>query len=352
MLGNFQVEVFTSDYEFRAYTLAKAQKHEYDYMSIGNDDLTLSGYVEIYKRDYIQIRSDDRVIQGVISAVDHVDLETKIKYKCLLSILNVEVYQDRNLLRSITAEEFLGKMIRDNFILNEDALQNIRGLEVVCESETADAALNLKDNMHNIYELALKAFRKYGIVIEMSLDIMGQKLLCRIGKPQYKIKTIEADLKNVLGATVVIKEDDESVNKVIVIGEYDEEDSNYGQTVRRTYYLDKQSGETTMTPAVRAEPVVFRYKELSYNEESFEEDAFEAAYDLIYKEEYDNSIKIQLAKDDPLHKLQDFEIGMPCTIIQNGKKYRTIFTGYSLDKIVTLFFGMVRTEYTKKIRRY
>ena len=101
----------------------------------------------------------------------------------------------------------------------------------------------------------------------------------------------------------------------------------------------------------RVTPVIFRYKTITIAEDTFEEDAFEAAYDLIYQEEYDNSIKVQLLSDDPLHKLQDFNIGKPCTIIWKGKKYRTVYTGWNINKTVTLLFGMVRTEYTKRMKR-
>lgn len=352
MSDNFRVEVFRQDFSFCSYALVAEQKYEFDYMSLGNNDLKIPGNLKANKKDYILIRYGEHILQGIVTGIEHQKLETRIKYKSLLSIFDADVYKKRSDLSKMTAEQFIGSMIQENFVSNEDSVQNIPGLTVEYESETEGATLNLKDDIHNIYDLAINVFRKYGIVVEMNLDIMGKKLRCRIGKKGQEIRTVEADLKNVLETKITIKEDDESVNKVIVYGEHgDEEDPDFGKTEKRIYYLDKQSGNTTMTPTERVTPVVFRAKVISYEAGSFEEDAYETAYDMIYREECDNSIKVKLSKDDPLHHIWDFEIGKPCVIIKNGVKYRTIFTGYSMDKTVTLLFGMVRTEYTKKIKR-
>lgn len=351
MQDNFLVEIFSSDFRFISRKAVEDQKYEFDYMSLDTNTLTVPGHLEAYRKNYIQIRTDIKIIQGIITAVEYQKLETKIQYKDLLSILDVDVYKNRTELESMAAEKFLGEMIEDNFISNEDALQNITGLRMVYTSETINATLNITDNIHNIYELALRAFRKYGIVISMELNIMAKSLTCTIGTRELYSKTIEADLKNILDVDVTIKENDEAVNKVIVIGEYDENSELYGQTRIRTFYLDATTGEASSTPMKRVLPVVFEYKTLTINEETFEDDAHQTAADIIYQEEYDNSIKVTLGKDDPLHRVGDYAIGQPCTVIKDGVQYKTIYTGWRWDKTVTLMFGVMRKEYTKNIRR-
>lgn len=351
MQGSFLVEIFDRNFIFLSKTIVKKQKYEYDYMSLDNNSLVIPGTFKACKNNYIRIMSDDGEFQGIITAVENKTKETKIQYKVLLSILDVDVYKDRTALKGMTVESFIGEMIEENFVTNEDELQNIPGFIIEKTSETSNGALNLKDDIHNIYDLIISAFRKYEIVVDMKLDFMKRCIKCTIGKRSFKQKTIEGDLKNVLEVNITKKDDSESVNKAVIIGSYSEESELFGQTVARMFYLDKQTGEITQNPLLRAVPVVFRYKIIEIKEETFEEDAYQEAYDLIYQEKYDNEIKVKLTKNDSLHKVRDFGIGQTCVIIKNGTSYETVFTGYIMDEVVTLFFGMIRVEYTKNLRR-
>lgn len=352
MLDDFLVEVFDRDFRFIGRALVPGKKYEMDYMSVGNSELTIPGLFNVDKQNYIQIRTPYGILQGIITVVEHGATETKLKYTPLLSILDVDVYKDRKVLALMTLEDFLASMIAENFVENPDDFQNIPGFQIECCSSTENAAMNLKDNIHNIYDLALKAFRKYSIVITITLDVMRKSIICRIGRQTCGSRTIEGNLRNVLDVNIIIKNDDESVNKVVIVGEYDEESPNHGKTVIKTYYRDKMTGLTTQTPEERVVPVVFRYKIIQIDEETFEEDAFGEAYDLIYQEEFDNAIKVKVGKNDALYKIDKFQIGQPCVILKDGKRYPSIFTGYIAEiSSVTLLFGMVRVEYTKRIRR-
>lgn len=351
MQDNFLIEVFGKNFQFLNKTMVKSQKYEFDYVALVNNTLSIPGNFKANKRNYIIITSGNRKFQGIITSVEYKRTETIIQYKPLISILDVDVYMDRNVLSGMYVEQFLALMIIQNFQSNEDDLQNIPGLSIQTSSSTEAGSLNLKDNIHNIYEIAISAFRKYEIIIDMQLDIMNKSLICSIGRREFKKKTIECDLDNILETNIVLKDDSESVNKVIIIGEYDEESENFGKILMRVFYRDKITGETTQTPSDRVDPVVFVYKLLQINEETFEEDAYQEAYDLIYQEKYDNSIKIKLCKEDPLHNVEDFSIGQTCWIIKGKQVYTTVFTGYVEDETVTLLFGLIRTEYTKNRRK-
>lgn len=351
MQGNFLVEFFDRKFVFLSKTMVKKQKYEYDYMSLDNNSLVIPGAFKVYKNNYIRIMSDDGEFQGIITAVENKTKETKIQYKALLSILDVDVYKDRTALKGMTVESFIGEMIEENFVTNEDELQNIPGFIIEKTSETSNGALNLKDDIHNIYDLIISAFRKYEIVVDMKLDLMNKCLKCTIGKRSFGQKTIEGDLKNVLEVNITKKDDSKSVNKAVIIGFYSEESELFGQTVVRNFYLDKKTGEITKTPSLRATPVVFRHKIIEVKEETFEEDAYQEAYDIIYQEKYDNEIKVKFTKSDSLHKVDDFGIGQTCIVIKNGILYETVFTGYVMDEVITLIFGMIRVEYTKNLRR-
>lgn len=351
MLDSILVEIFTRDFAFLSKEMVKPQKYGFDYMSPENNTLTVPKCFEVHKNNYIRLLQGTEEFQGIVTAVEHKSKETKIQYKPLLSVFDVDVYKDRNELKNVSVERFIGTLILENFATNEDSEQNMPGMTVEEVSETMNGALNLKDNIHNIYDIFLSAFRKYEILVNAKLDFMKRTFTVTIGKREYTPKTIEGDLKNILDVNVTMKETDESVNKAIIIGTYDEESDLAGKTEKRTFYLDGETGKITEAPSQRVLPVVFRYKTLEIHEESFEEDAYQEAYDLIYQEKYDNEIKVKLNKNDPLYNLDNFEIGQACRIIKGGVVYRTVFTGYVMDSTVTLIFGMIRIEYTKKLRR-
>ncbi len=354
MQDNFLIEVFSeTDFGFISKAVVEEQKYEFDYMSIVANTLTIPGHMTVHKRNYMQIRTRYKTIQAVVTGVEHTENETKIKYKSLMALFDIDVYKKREELSKISAEEFIGQMIEDNFVNNLDSLQNIAGLSVQYASRTTGAKLNLKDNIHNIYDVILTAFKKYGIVVSFELDIMKKTLICTIGIPIFEgQKIIEGDLANVLDINIVIKEYDEAVNKAIIIGEYPEDNELYGRTLERIYYLDAKTGQTTSTPEERVSPVVLKYKTITINEKSFEDDAYNEAADMLYREENDNSIKVSFARGDVLHSADDFAIGQSCMIIKNGIPYKTIFTGWTWDKTITLQFGVMRTEYTKNMRRF
>ncbi|MCD8097012.1 MAG: hypothetical protein LUE31_03045 [Lachnospiraceae bacterium] len=348
MSDDFTIEVFSPDFTFRSKKRIQRQKYEYDYMSFGENELKIPGVFEADKWDYIRLITDQGILSGIITAKELSSSYTVIRYRDLMSLLDIDVYRERSLLADESLEAFLGGMIEENYISNEDSLQNVPGLSIEYLSETVGATMNLTDNIHNIYDLALKALKKYGVVIDMTLDVMAKSVICRIGTREQDTKYVEADLKNIISVDIVLQDTDESVNKVIVVGEYSEDDERYGETLVRTYYLDAETGETTMEPTSRVEPVVFQYATISINEETFEDDAYETAYDAMYSEECDNAIKVEVVKNDALYRPTDFTVGQKCIIIKSGVRYSTVFTGWNMDSTVKLLFGMIRTEYTKR----
>ena len=103
MRDDFRVEIFQSDFRFLSKGVVEPQKYEFDYMALDNNELKVPGQIEAYKRNYIQIRSSYGIFQGIITSVEHQKTETMIKYKSLLSLLDIEVYKDRTALANTSA---------------------------------------------------------------------------------------------------------------------------------------------------------------------------------------------------------------------------------------------------------
>lgn len=348
MQDNWLIEIFDRNYVFLDKAIIPAQKFEFDYMSNVNNKIKVSKRIVAERNAYIRFFIDRQEVQGVITSVKYVDLETEIEYKSLLNLFDVDIYKNRNDLSNMSIEGFVGAMISECYINNADQFQNIPGLYVKEVSRTENGKLNLKDNIHNISDVIISAFKKYEIVVDLHFDVMKKNMGCIIGKREYEKKTIECDLKNILESSILIKDNRDAVNKVLVVGEYPEESSLYGKVLQRVFFQDKNTGEITEKPSARILPVVFRCKVIKINPETFEEDAYQEAYNLIYQKKYDNSIKVKVKKNDNLYRADGFQIGQNCSVIKDKTIYETVYTGCTVDKnIITFLFGTVRTEFTK-----
>ena len=104
---------------------------------------------------------------------------------------------------------------------------------------------------------------------------------------------------------------------------------------------------------LRIEPVVFDYKSIKVSDdESFTEKAFAQAEEKLLSKDYNNLIELELMADDDMNDPLDWEIGQKGMIISEDKIYTSIFTGYSIeDGAITMIFGAVRNELTKKLKR-
>ena len=218
-----------------------------------------------------------------------------------------------------------------------DNVQNIPGLTVTAATHTDGVDLNLKDNLHDFWDLARKAIQNDKIAISCEFDPMAKTITAVITNHAGETEiTIEADLPNVTEQKFTLRDDYGSVNKVVV---YNAKDDSQSQTFYASDY---------------APPVVQRVAEVTVEEgETFAAAAREKSAELMRKSDADNLIELTFRRNDRM--IPDLHIGQPVRILKGGKEYHTILTGKNEKNsdsggYVTLIFGGIRVDFTKILK--
>lgn len=311
----------------------------YDYLTIAKTTLTVPQIMDIQRGWYAHVTQGSNVIyQGIVTSVEQNKNITKVTCKPLLSLFDVQAYQDRTLIYSVSIEQFIKIIIDNLYVDTTDNVQKIPGLKVTAKTETNGIKLNLKDNIHNLHDILVKSLEIANIVVDVTLYPQDKSIDVVIANySEYPIRTIESDLKNIISRDFVLRDDYGIVNKIIIINEDNEAE-------QATYYADDY-----------APPSVWEIDYISISDdETFADKAAERATEALAKKDFDNLIEISVKQDDKI--VNNMSIGQKCKIIKNKTVYTSVLTGYEIkNNIITYIFGSIRMDLTKILeteRRY
>lgn len=335
----FRVEIFTRDYSFKAASAIEPPVLAFDYLTLEKTKVKATANAE--KGDIVNVLDGTgRVVyQGLVDDVERDKTRTQtITLKPLLSLFDVDVSFDRTTYQY--AEDLIASIIDEHFIHNSDALQNIPGMRLEVSSHTL-ARLNLKDNIHNLYEIITKAFGGHGVVTDLEFRPWSGEVMVTIGRRGGDI-VIEADLPEVVAKSMVIGDSYGKLNKLTLIDRGDE-------AQRSVYYLH-QSGTISTIDEDRLLPVFFGTEYIDVDEdEDFQAATYSRAYEVLAPQKFDNLIELTI----PSHsRILDAElpIGTPASILSGGEVYTSVLTGHEKTQQTTkLLFGMVRVDLTKRL---
>ncbi len=346
----YNVEIFSDHFVYRdSVQVSDKGDFENDYLSVTVNKIDLPGTdLRAGKGDYIRITGNELEISGIITGVTDKATFTQIEYKSFLSMMDVEVYYDRTRLQKISLEQWLAEIISGIYVQNADPDQNVYGMEVVYDGRTAGALLDMDKNIGNLYELLQKALINYQVAVQFSICVTQKKLLVRISAITGRVIYIESDLPNILKKQFNFKPSGHAYNKMTVYNELKE--SEY-----LIFYLET-GGRITIKPdpAKRITPVIFTTTYAKHEDDddrSFYDVAYDKAYNKLNAEKYDNLIELETEIRDRLVRPLAMQIGQKVAIIREGSVYETILTGIRIGETVTLMFGTVRLELTKKLKR-
>lgn len=337
----FKIEIFSSTFEFKDFSVIDKPTISFDYLTLENNEITVLKKINASKGDYVNITDihNNSIYQGIVADITFNKNTSSLTLRPLLSILDVMVDFDRTDLTTMSLEDFLGRIITNTYMINSDALQNI-SIDITEKTTTLNAKLNLKDNVHNLYEICLLAFNLYGVVVSANLMPQAKKINIEIGKIESNGLAIELDLHNILDKNIVIGDDYGALNKVKFINKADE-------TQTATYYLTTD-GTISTNNINRISPVFFTTEYIE--SDVFVDDAFNRANELLSATKYNNLIEVTCRTDDKLINPLKMKIGDKVTLITANKVYSSVMTGYELNlDIITLVFGSIRLELTKKL---
>lgn len=339
MQSVYKIELFDRQMNFRSMAVIESPIIYFDYLTLEGMQVT-APLLPVQKGDIAHITDDqgDTVYQGIVSDVE-LDKTVTLSLQPLLSLFDLTVSYDRTDLQAGALEDFIAGIITELYITNTDALQLIP-MTVQTTSSTINTALNIKSNVHELYDIITKAFTMYGVRVSAEFLPQTKMIVVTIGTVTATEKVVEAHLDNVLEKSIIIGDSYGQVNKLTLINKYDEGE-------RITYYLHPD-GSIDTTDANRIVPV---FPAVEYVEsEDFPTDAHTRARETLSQQMYDNLIELTYHKDDRLVAPGALEIGTPVQVIDKDAAYNTILTGYErTGQTVKLICGNVRVDLTKKL---
>lgn len=313
----FKIEIFSSTFEFKDFSVIDKPTISFDYLTLENNEITVLKKINASKGDYANITDmhNNSIYQGIVADITLNKNTSSLTLRPLLSILDVMVDFDRTDLVTMSLENFIARIIINTYKTNLDILQNIN-IDINVNTSTLNAKLNLKDNVHNLYEICLLAFNLYGVVVSAQLMPQDKKIDIGISKIASNYLTIELDLHNILDKNIVIGDDYGALNKVKFINKADE-----SQAI--TYYLST-SGVISTDDTNRISPVFFTTEYIE--SDIFVDDALNRANELLSATKYNNLIEVTCRTDDRLICPLQMKIGDKVTLITTNKVYSSVMT--------------------------
>lgn len=328
----FKIDVFTNDFVFQDFSIISEPTIEFDYLTLESFQLQVPKKLLVERGDYIIISQGTNVLyNGIVSVTSYKKGITELTITPILSILNVDCYFNRNNLKINSLENFIKNIIEELYI-NNDIEQNIKGLQVEILSETLNAKLNLKDNIHNLWEICIASFKKYNIIIKTELNAQSETIKIIIDTISQEIETIELKLPNIIDYEINLRDDYGKVNKVTIVNKKNEQEQH-------TFYSDDFK-----------RPVFFTYEFIEFeeteeSETTFFDEAQLRADELFTPQQFQNLIEITTTTDN---NLINCKIGTNVSVKENGNSYNSVITGINIKgKVCKLILGAVRLELSK-----
>lgn len=343
----YNVETFSRDFTYQGSCQCSDVPLTVDYLDIGNSKLELLKITSAIG-DYISIKNRNREICGIVNGIEPKDGKVVITHQPISKIFDYDVQIDRSILNTQTLENWMADIIRNTYIDNADTMQNITGLIVETYSVTENAMLGLETNIVNLYkDIIVPAFINYGVVVTFTINPQKKNIICTIKSSAAGAITIESELENIIDRNIVIKESEETLNKLILVNEDNESE-------KAVYYrLSDNSITTNALAEGRITPVVFDTVYISASgTETFADKAYDKAFSTLKAEEYNNLIELTVIDTDDLIKPYELEVGQTVEVIYKDNIYSSILTGAEYkDEKVKLIFGAIRQQLTKKLKR-
>lgn len=337
----YRAEFFDNDLNLLAWAEIGNNPISFDYIALeGTTIQTKKALSNVSTLNLCRIVSEDgQRYAGIVDAVTADGISTTVTIKPLLTLLDVTCYFDRTKLHSVSLERFIADIL-ESLYAGSDALQNFIGFRTTTTSSTNNAKLNLKDNVHNLYDILTTALKKYGVVVSMDFDPEKKVVEATVGVVQDKRWVIEADLPGCMDVNVNFSDGMDGANKLTLVNKREE-----AQKV--TYYLHPD-GKVDTNNADRITPVKFSYEYI--DDDNFQSAAEDKAFDALKPQKYDNLIELTVRADNRLVRWKEHAIGEPATIWYKGSCYGSVFTGWTdQEESATITFGAVRLELTKKL---
>lgn len=348
MSNFYQVEIFTDQFEFAsACSIDSSQVIDLDYMAFNTFSLTVFP-VEVQKGYLVHITRDGQLVaDGIVSDVQPNEKLIDVTIRPLQALFDIEVFYTP----VSDAITWIVTNISEQLINNTDSYQN-RPIDL---TYTVGSSLPLTgynfNSTANILSVIGNALKTYGVVTDCWLDLVNKRIKVNVYQQTDEV-TLEAGLDNVLERSITIGDSYGSKNKLII--RRTRTTDGVSEDLGDYNYFLHSDGSVDDTNTDRLYPVFYGLEELDSNaDETLAEwkvKALAKAKEVLTPDKFDNEIVLSYKADDKIARPSELKIGTFTTILFEGKEYSSILAGRRIeDNVITLTFGNVRTELTKKL---
>lgn len=234
------------------------------------------------------------------------------------------------IIRKVGIEDFIAKVITENYIQNEDTFLNKNYLEIVIKTHTKleKSVDNVENNIYNLHTFMTNCTQNNNIVYDF--DIVDKKLRITIENKAYNKELIDTQAQAISNYTEVFQTD--VVSKVIVL------------TGTGTYTLFLLNDRTT-TEDMTNENRASGRTEVVYTEKY--EDARQKALDTIKSNTYNHNITFNMFN-------KFIKIGTPIAIkTKESLIYDTYISAIKItnSKFVEYKCGNIRIGFIEKLKK-
>ncbi len=186
---------------------------------ITNINIILKEKVAIKSDDLIFIKKNGNLIyMGTIDDIENENNENKYKIKCkyINNIFNEDIMlNNEHLIKENGIEDFIAKMINDNFIdITDDPYMNKSYMDISIETHTKiDKSIENQNGIFNLYNFIIECFIKYSIILKF--EINNNRLKITISKKNNKLELLNTKAFNISNYIEVFEKNVVSKVKVI-----------------------------------------------------------------------------------------------------------------------------------------
>lgn len=288
----YRIEIFDRQFNFRLNALVDSTDFVFKYDILSPEKNTINLPLDIKTRvtanagtpgdgtictsDYVRIIAGKYEYTGVITKIEKNEYYTVVTYMDALFLFNHETFIKTDDIKLSYVEDYLYRLLAQEFISTSDESQKIYGLTITKTSQTVGTFdYCLTEDTYTIINLLndyiSPAYRDFIILTDVSVDISNKTVNVSIGKiDETDTKTIEGDLPNVIKSDYVIRQANDNKNKLELIDIYNNQYTKYN------FYLHASDYSFNSIDTDRITPVINDVEE--FNSSIITEEAFWSPY--------------------------------------------------------------------------
>ena len=249
-------------------------------------------------------------------------------------------------------EQTIADLIKQYWIESGDEEQNLP-LNIIITSQTTNWSFGFVGDEDNgnfciveFYDGILQnALMRYRVAINTELDLVNNLINVSIGVPQ-ETRVIETMFPEVNVIEFTIGKLDSDINKLEIW-------NSERYTEKEYYYLHNDGTYDTDSTKDRITPINMEVISCAPERDgdtvtkSFADVAKEQAKQRFEDLRWKNYVELELGLHN-IFNANTLKIGQIVQIVHLGKTYETILTGKIIGSVLTLIFGTIRSDLTKK----